>query len=95
MPTDTRQKRRWIPPEEKTAILAILATLGLIIMFLSQSAARATDEAAAKDLFMVCNTLDHVAPQLRTEHHIAVACAHPEWFAQYRDADRAGRLGGP
>ena len=86
-----KRRRRWIPPEEKTAILAFLATIGLVVMFLTQSAARATSEAATKDLFVVCDTLEHVAPEVRKEHHIAAACAHPEWFADYRDLDRAGR----
>jgi hypothetical protein len=54
-------------------------------MFLSQAGARATDEAATKELFLVCETLAHIAPELRNEHHIAVACAHPDWFAHYRE----------
>jgi hypothetical protein len=58
-------------------------------VFLSHAGARATDEAATKDLFVVCETLEHMAPELRNEHHIAVACAHPDWFAHYRDGAAA------
>jgi hypothetical protein len=75
MPTEKRRRRPWIPPEEKTAILAILATLGLIIIFLGQSAARATDETAAKDLFVVCDTLDHRARAPHGASHRRGVCS--------------------
>ena len=80
-----RFRLRGIPPEEKTSILAVLATLGLIVVFLSQSEARATSEAAAKELHTVCVTLDQLAPDVRKEHHIAAACAHPDWFSNFQD----------
>ena len=84
-------KKLGLRAEEKTAVLAVLATLGVIVLFLAQSQARATSEAAAKDLYTVCATLDEIAPEARQEHHIAAACAHPEWFSlQEPDPARTG-----
>lgn len=80
-----RVKWRGLPPEEKTSVLAVLATLGLIILFLAQSHARATSEAATKDLYTVCTTLNQVAPEARNERHIVAACAHPDWFSAYEE----------
>ena len=81
----TRPHKRRMPPEEKTSVLAVMATLGLIILFLTQSHARATNETAAKDLYTVCTTLNQIAPEARNEKHIVAACAHPDWFSNYED----------
>ena len=80
-----------VAPEEKTTTLAIIATLGLIIIFLGQSHARATSEAAERDLYTVCSTLNEIAPDARSEKHIAAACAHPEWFAAFEEMREKGR----
>ena len=75
-----------LPAEEKTTVLAIVATLSSIILFLGQSHAVATSEAAEKDLYTVCKMLNDIAPHARQERHIAAACAHEEWFARFEQA---------
>src|SRR5687767_1429614 len=75
-----------LPAEEKTTVLAILATLASITLFLGQSHAVATSEAAERDLYTVCTALNNIAPQARKEKHIVAACAHEEWFARFEQA---------